>query len=108
MAHRMLRALSRAASLIALALAVLAGLVDAARTVAADRIVVTPMIDGLGQVAPAALDTMRSGTEGVPGLSIVVEWLLAQPPWGVFGVLAAIFWFLGRPRLPRHHRYIRR
>ena len=107
MARGMLRALARFLALLALALAVLAGLVDAARTVAADAVVLTPMIDGLGEVAPGLLDRMREGATSVPGLGAVVEWLLARPSWVVFGALALLFWLAGRPAVPRHRRYLR-
>lgn len=103
----MLRRLARALALLALAFAVVAGLVDAARTVAADAPVVTPMIDGLGQIAPGLLDRARTGAATVPGLGGVVEWLLTLPGWLVFGVLALLLWLAGRRPLPRHARYVR-
>ena len=103
----MLRALARVLALVAFALAVLAGLVDAARTVAADSAVLTPMIDGLGQIAPGLLDRVRTGAAAVPGLGGLVEALLGLPAWVVFGALALLFWLAGRPALPRHRRYVR-
>ena len=103
----MLRALLRALALVAFAFAVLAGLVDAARTVAADALVLTPLIDGLGEVAPGLLDRARTGAGAVPGLGAAVEGLLGLPGWLVFGLLALLLWLAGRPPLPRHHRYIR-
>ena len=103
----MLRALARALALLALAFAVVAGLVDAARTVAADAVTLTPMIDGLGEIAPGLLDRVRTGADTIPGLGAVVEWLLGLPGWLVFGVLALLLWLAGRPPLPRHVRYVR-
>ena len=103
----MLRALARALAFVALAFAVLAGLVDAARTVAADAATVTPMIDGLGEVAPGLLDRVRTGASAVPGLGAIVEWLLGLPGWVVFGALALLLWLAGRPPLPRHSRFLR-
>ena len=103
----MLRALSRLVAFACFTLAVLAGLVDASRTVASDRAVVTPLIDGLGQIAPQALDATRASVEGVPGLPWLLEGILAQPAWGVLGVLAVLFWLLGRPPEPRYRRFVR-
>ena len=103
----MLRALARLIGFAFFTLAVLAGLVDASRTVAADRAVVTPLIDGLGEVAPQALDAARASVEGVPGLPWLLEGVLAQPAWGVMGVLAVLFWLLGRPPEPRYRRFVR-
>ena len=103
----MLRRLARALALLALAFAVVAGLIDAARTVAADAVVVTPMIDGLGEVAPGLLDRVRTGAATVPGLGGAVEWLLTMPGWLVFGALALLLWLAGRRPLARHTRFVR-
>lgn len=103
----MLRALARFLAFVCFTLAVLAGLVDASRTVAADAPVVTPLIDGLGQVAPQGLDAARASAEGIPGLPWLLEGILAQPAWGVLGVLALALWLLGRPPEPRYRRFVR-
>ena len=103
----MLRALARLVAFVCFTLAVLAGLVDASRTVASDRTVVTPLIDGLGEVAPQMLDAARASVEGVPGLPWLLEGVLAQPAWAVLGVLALVLWLVGRPREPRYRRFVR-
>ena len=97
----MIRFIFRALATIALAAAVLAGLLDATRTVARDELVATPIGSDLALVAPQWIATVREAVAGYPLVPTLVDGLLALPAWIVFAVLALVFGALGQIRRAR-------
>ena len=98
----MLRFASRFVGFWLLAAAVVAGVVDGAKSIAASALVTTSigeawaMIAGLGGGDPAAPPALVA-----PGiLNLPLQWLLAAPAVAVLGILGALFLILGAKRRP--------
>ena len=102
-----MRFTARALATLSLTAAVLAGLLDATRTVARDRLIATPLGEELAVFAPDAASAAREFAAAYPGLPTLLEAVLQLPAWGLFGVLALIFYVLGRPPEPRFRRFVR-
>ncbi len=98
----MLRFLFRFAAMVALAVSVIMAVLDVTRTVAASRIVTTPLKTSWNAVSPDTLGVAESFVrERMPPLlwDTVVNWVLAQPGFAVFAVLAFLLYAVGyRPR----------
>ena len=103
----MLRAIARLLATLLFTAAVLAGLLDASRSVALDRFVATPLGEELAVFAPAAVLSMREAADAYPLLPALLEAALRIPAWGLFGALALLFWLLGRRAEPRYLRHVR-
>ncbi|MCB1462775.1 MAG: hypothetical protein KDJ90_10215 [Nitratireductor sp.] len=97
----MLRAIFRAISLVCLATALVAGVLDITRSIADSRIVLTPL----------HVDWARFGESSLASLKAIVEqslhplvWdpalvtLLKSPTWAIFGILSVLFGLLARRR----------
>jgi hypothetical protein len=96
-----MRFVARVLSLILLVFAVIAGMVDAIRSVAAGQPVLTPMSESWSANSPDTLalvagtfDTYLPGWVWDPG----AVWLLSQPAFAVFLVFSLIFYLVGYRR----------
>lgn len=98
----MLRFLFRFAGMVALAVSVIMAVLDVTRTVAASAIVVTPLKTSWNAVSPETLGVAEAFVrEKVAPLAwdTVANWVLNQPGFAVFAVLAFLLYALGyRPR----------
>ena len=83
----------------------LVGLViDAAKTIAASTVTVTPLGAALISLAPSALTATQAFVEQKIGhwlWDTVIQWLLLLPAWAVLGVLGFLLTYLGRRRRAR-------
>ncbi|KQS65571.1 hypothetical protein ASG39_10280 [Rhizobium sp. Leaf371] len=98
--------LFRLLSGLALIAAIVAGTVDAIRSVAETAVVVTPLGIAVASVSASWLEAVEALER--PGgdfamLQPVVRWCLQQPAFAVFLSLALLFWMAGyrRTRKPR-------
>lgn len=102
-----MRFLFRLAATIALAVAVIMAVVDATRTVAASKLVMTPLATSWNSVSPHTLENFRQFVQTRAGPT-VWDWFvtiaLSQPGFIVFAVLALLFYLIGYKRQPRHAR----
>lgn len=98
-----MRFLLRAISLIALALAVIAGVIDAIKSVAASQVVISPLGAVWFGLSPDTLNLAQAVIQRNvhPYLwDPVVQWILLQPAWAVFLVLSLFFYLIAwrRPK----------
>lgn len=96
-----MRFIARTISLILLVIAVIAGLVDAIQSVAANRPVLTPLLDAWSTTSPDTLALLAGlFEEHLPGWvwDPGALWVLAQPAFAVFLALALLFYLLGYRR----------
>lgn len=106
-----MRILFRFLSLICLVAAVIAGVVDAIQSVAASRLVLTPLATAWGDVSPATLATLE---DLVLAYLPPVVWekglrlLLAQPALAVLPALSFLFHLAGYRRPRRARGFLRR
>lgn len=88
----------RVLALFALAVAVVLAVIDATRSVAASRLVMTPLAESWRNAAPETLETAR-GALGAWWWDTLAAAVLAQPGFVVFAVLALVLYAIGhRPR----------
>jgi hypothetical protein len=99
-AMSVIRFLFRLLATIAWALAVILAVLDATRTIAASRLVLTPLGDTIAKASPAAFAGLRTSAEHLaPFLwNPVMLWLLALPGFAVFLVLGLLFQAIGTRR----------
>ena len=98
-----MRFVARVFSLIFLVFAVIAGLVDAIQSVAADQPVLTPLMQSWTNNSPDTLALVEDlFAARLPGWAWdpAALWVLAQPAFAVFLACALIFYLAGyrRPR----------
>ncbi|PZN55904.1 MAG: hypothetical protein DIU65_05665 [Proteobacteria bacterium] len=97
----MIRFLFRFAAMIALAVAVIMGVLDTTRTVAASRLVLTPLKTSWNAVSP---DTLAAAQGFVRGEIQPVVWdsvidpILNQPGFAVFAGLSLLLYLIGYKR----------
>ncbi len=103
-----MRLLFRFLSLIALVVAVIAGVIDAIQSVAADRLVLTPLRAAWSDVSPATLAALEDWVLAHlpaafwdPGLRLI----LGQPATAVLLALAFLLYLLGHRRRQRASRF---
>jgi hypothetical protein len=103
-----MRFVARVLSLIFLVFAVIAGMVDAIQSVAADQPVLTPLIDSWSANSPDTLALLQDLVTAKlplwvwdPGLS----WVLAQPAFAVFLLFSLIFYLAGYRRVKPAGRF---
>lgn len=96
-----MRFIARVFSLVLLAVAVIAGVIDAIHSVAAHRPVLTPLFEVWTLASPMTLDLVADlfgdhlpAWVWDPG----ALWLLAQPAFAVFLALSLLFWLIGYRR----------
>jgi hypothetical protein len=99
----MIRFAFRLLATISLALAVILAILDATRSVAMSRLVLTPLGESWKTLSPTTLDGVRATVEGRwPFLwDTVAQWLLSAPGSIVFAALALLLYAVG-------HRPVRR
>ncbi|MBZ9761925.1 hypothetical protein LB553_13725 [Mesorhizobium sp. CA8] len=100
----MLRFIFRLAAMIALSISVIMAVIDTTRSVAASALVMTPLNTSWLAVSPdthAAFETfVRAKTSSLVWDS-AVAWVLAQPGFAVFAVLAFLLYAIGYRRKRR-------
>ncbi len=98
----MIRFLFRLLATLALAVAVIMAVLDATRSIAASALVLTPLGESWQSASPATFETARQtiGTDiWAPLWDPGMLFILAQPGFVVFAVLALLFYLVGyRPR----------
>lgn len=101
----MIRFLSRFAGFWLLAAALVAVVIDGAKSIAASELVTMPLGVAWSQLAPTSLVQTQFAIEeqlGQPWLwDLLTQWVLSAPVWLIFGVLGLILMLLGRRRRRR-------
>ena len=93
-----MRFLLRLASLIALAVAVIAGTIDSIQSVAASAVVITPMGDAWEDLSPSSLSALQSSVSYYVNprfYALLFQWFMLQPAFAVFLALSLLFWIVG-------------
>lgn len=94
----MFRFLFRLLATISLAIAVIMAVLDVTRTIAASRLVMTPLQDSWNSVSPSSFGQAQSFiVENTHPLvwNPVMTFILGQPGFAVFGVLALLLYAVG-------------
>jgi hypothetical protein len=97
----MLRFIFRLAAMIALSVSVIMAVIDTTRSVAASSLVMTPLNASWLAVSPdtrAAFETFVRAKAGPLVWDGGVAWVLAQPGFAVFAVLAFLLYAVGYRR----------
>ncbi|MER8828707.1 hypothetical protein NKH73_19980 [Mesorhizobium sp. M0938] len=97
----MLRFLFRLAAMVALSVSVIMAVLDATRSVAASAVVMTPLNTSWLAVSPDTRIAFESFVRGKAGPLLwdgVIGWVLNQPGFAVFALLAFIFYMIGYRR----------
>ncbi|QPC90914.1 hypothetical protein [Mesorhizobium sp. INR15] len=100
----MIRFVFRLAAMVALSISVIMAVLDATRTVAASALVLTPLNASWLAVSPdtrAAFETFIRGKVNPLLWDGGIAWVLNQPGFAVFAVLAFLLYALGYRRQPR-------
>ena len=95
----MFRFLFRLMATVALAVAVIMAVLDVTRTIAASRLVLTPLGESWTSVSPSTLERTQSFiVENAHPLvwNPVMTFILGQPGFAVFGALAFLLYAIGR------------
>jgi len=103
-----MRFLLRLASLVALAAAVIAGTIDSIQSVAASAVVMTPISDAWQDVSPATLTSLQSSLSYYVHprfYTFIFQWLMLQPAFAVFLVIALLLWMIGYRKPPVAGRF---
>ena len=103
-----MRFLLRLASLVALAAAVIAGTIDSIQSVAAASVVMTPIADAWQDVSPTTLTSLQSSLSYYihPRFyTVIFQWLMLQPAFAVFLVIALLLWMIGYKKPPVAGRF---
>lgn len=104
-----MRALLRLLSMVALAVAVIAGVLDATRSIAAEALVMTPLGHSWESLSPATLEAFETSVGGVlPAFAwdAAVRPLLGVPGFAFFAGLALVLYVAGRRPSRRPGRYV--
>ena len=105
----MFRFLFRLMATVSLAVAVVMAVLDATRTIAVSRLVLTPLGESWASVSPSTLEVAQSFVvEKMHPLvwNPVMTFILAQPGFVVFGVLAFLLYAIGHKPERRIGRFI--
>jgi hypothetical protein len=98
----MLRFLARFTGFWLLAAALVAVVIDGAKSIAASDLVATPLGIAWSQLAPSSFDQLRLAIEEQFGQAwlwdLLSGWILSAPVWLIFGLLGLILMLLGRRR----------
>jgi hypothetical protein len=104
----MIRFLFRLLATLALAVAVIMAVLDATRSVAASAVVLTPLGTSWYGVSPETLNLAQATIQRNvhPALwDPVAVWVLTMPGFAVFGVIALLFYLIGRKPRARAGRF---
>ncbi|MBL8581165.1 MAG: hypothetical protein JNL61_02915 [Rhizobiaceae bacterium] len=104
----MIRFLFRTIATVLLAVAVIMAVLDTTRTVAASRLVLTPLSSSWESVSPDSLEAARGFVEGSLGSQVwqmLAGYVLALPGFVVFLALAFLFYAAGRRPQRRGPRF---
>ena len=94
-----MRGLFRVLSWVMFLIAVLAGITDVTRSMAAQAVVMVPLLEHWSKLAPAGLSSFQSFVGRVPFLwTVAVKPVLSIPAWLIFGWLGMMFAYFGRRR----------
>ncbi len=98
-----MRLILRTISLLALIMAVITGVQDAIKSVATSQVVITSLGSAWDSVSPDSIDLAQAVIERNihPYLwDPIVQWILLQPAWAVFLVVALLFYIVAwrRPK----------
>lgn len=102
----MLRFIFRLAAMVALSISVIMAVIDTTRSVAASALVMTPLNTSWLAVSPdtrAAFETYVRDKASPLVWDGVVAWVLGQPGFSVFAVLAFLLYAIGYRR--RRHEF---
>lgn len=102
----MLRFIFRLAAMIALSVSVIMAVIDTTRSVAASALVLTPLNTSWLAVSPDTRAAFESYVRGKANPLVwdgAIAWVLAQPGFAVFAVLAFLFYAIGYRR--RRHEF---
>ncbi len=105
----MLRFLFRLMSTFALAIAVIMAVLDVTRTIAASRLVLTPLGASWVSASPSTLDALQAFLiEKAHPLvwNPVAITILSQPGFAVFGIIALLLYAIGRKPERRVGRFV--
>ena len=100
----MFRFIFRLAAMVALSVSVIMAVIDATRSVAASALVMTPLNVSWLAVSPdtrAAFETLVRAKASPLVWDGAVAWVLAQPGFAVFAVLAFLLYAIGYRRKRR-------
>jgi hypothetical protein len=103
-----MRFLLRLASLVALAIAVIAGTIDSIQSVAASSMIITPMGDAWQDLNPSSLESLQSSISYYVHprfYTLAFQWLMLQPAFAVFLVLSLVLWMAGYKKPPVAGRF---
>ena len=95
----MFRFLFRLLAMVALAVAVIMAVLDATRTIAAEQLVLTPLGTSWMNASPDTLDATRTFVQASLHPLVwdpALVWILDLPGFAVFGVVAFLFYAIGR------------
>ncbi len=105
----MFRFLFRLMATFALAVAVIMAVRDGTRTIAASRLTLTPLGASWASVSPASLERVQAFVVDNAHPLVwnpVMTFILAQPGFAVFGVLALLFYAIGHRPERRIGRFV--
>jgi hypothetical protein len=94
----MIRFLFRLAATVALAISVIMAVLDTTRSVAASKLVMTPLKTSWNAVSPDTLAAAEAFVRGKiqPLLwDTVIDWILNQPGFAVFAAAALLLYMIG-------------
>ena len=97
----MLRFLFRFLSLVALCIAIVAGVLDSIASVSASEAVVTPLGIAWIELSPDTLSTVSDAVQrawGPKAWGFAIRWLLPLPAFAVFLALSLLLWMIGYKR----------
>lgn len=91
----------RLLALISLSVAVICAVVDASRSLAASTLMLTPLLKGWSDFAPASLSWIQVHIQQYLPAFVwdpVMVWMLNMPTEAILGALALVFYMIGAKR----------
>jgi hypothetical protein len=97
----MMKLFFRLLALISLSVAVICAVVDASRSLAASSLMLTPLLKGWSDFAPASLSWLQGHIQQYLPTFMwdpVMVWVLNMPTEAILSVLAILFYMIGAKR----------